>query len=160
MLNIKKYANGRYYDTVSKKYIKADKLAGMIKKGKKVKVTLSKTGKDITKAVSSQLLKKGKKKENTFFKPDNIKKWIGENIDLDKRINKVLDMMNLPTKAQITKLNSSVKALNKKVSDLEKLQAKKIRELKRDNSKKIETMEKAFDKAQEKLNKKLEQQSD
>ncbi len=160
MLNIKKYANGRYYDTVSKKYIKVDQLAAMIKKGKKVKVTLSKTGKDITKDISSQLLKKGKKKEITFLKPDNIKKWIGESIDLDRRINKVLNMMNLPTKAQITKLDSSLKALNKKVSDLEKLQAKNIRELKRGNSKKIETMEKALDKAHEKLNKNLEQKAD
>jgi polyhydroxyalkanoate synthesis regulator protein len=148
MLKIKKYANGRYYDTVNKKYIKADQLAAMMKKGKKVSVTLSKTGKDITKTVSSQLLKKGKKKEDTFLKPDNIKKWFGDNIDLDKQINRVLNMMNLPTKAQITKLNSSVKALNKKVSDLEKLQTKKI-----------SAMEKAFNKANEKMNKKLDQQS-
>ena len=158
MLKIKKYANGRYYDTVNKKYIKADQLAAMLKKGKKVTVTLSKTGKDITKTVSSQLLKKGKKKDDTFLRPDNIKKWFGDNIDLDKQINRVLNMMNLPTKAQITKLNSSIKALNKKVSDLEKLQAKKIRDLKSDHTKKIAAMEKAFNTAHEKMNKKLDQQ--
>lgn len=159
MLKIKKYANGRYYDTVNKKYLKTDQLKAMIKKGKKVKVTMSKTGKDITKAVSSQLLKKTKKKEDTFLKPDNIKKWIGDNIDLDKQINRVLNMMNLPTKAQITKLNKSIKALSKKVNDLEKLQAKKITGLKREHTKKIADMEKTFNKAHEKMNKKLEQKT-
>jgi len=159
MLKIKKYANGRYYDTENKKYVKADQLAAMMKKGKKVKVTLSKTGKDITKTVSSQLLKKSKKKDDTFLKPDNIKKWIGDNIDLDKQINRVLNMMNLPTRAQITRLDKSVKALNKKVSDLEKLQAKKIVGLKKEHTKKIADMEKAFNKAHEKMNKKLDQKA-
>lgn len=159
MVSIKKYANGRYYDTVNKKYIKSDQLAAMIKKGKKVKVTLSKTGKDITKSVSAQLSKKGKKKDDTFLKPDNIRKWFGDNVDLDKQINRVLNMMNLPTRAQITKLNSSVKALNKKVDDLEKLQARKINALKREHSKKIETMQKSLEKETEKMNKKLEQRT-
>ena len=159
MLKIKKYANGRYYDTENKKYIKADQLAAMMKKGKKVKVTLSKSGKDITKTVSSQLLKKPKKKDDAFLKPDNIKKWIGDNIDLDKQINRVLNMMNLPTRDQVTKLNKSVKALNKKVSDLEKLQAKKIVGLKKEHTKKIADMEKAFNKAHEKMNRKLDQKA-
>jgi hypothetical protein len=128
---VKKYANGRFFDTKNKRYIKKDQLEKMLKKGEKVKVILTKTGKDITKTISSKSTVKGKKKDDAFLSPEGIKRWIGDNIDLDRRINKVLNMMNLPSKDQVAKLSSSLKSLTKKVDDLEKLQAKKIRELKK-----------------------------
>ena len=35
MLNIKKYANGQFFDTINKKYIKVAKLKELIQKGEK-----------------------------------------------------------------------------------------------------------------------------
>lgn len=58
MLNIKKYSNGRFFNTATKEYIKPEKLSELIKKGEKIQVTLTKTGKDITDAVIGQFLKK------------------------------------------------------------------------------------------------------
>jgi polyhydroxyalkanoate synthesis regulator protein len=60
MLNIKKYANGQFFDTINKKYIKVEKLKELLQKGEKIKVTLAKTGKDITDSVFK---KRGGKKE-------------------------------------------------------------------------------------------------
>ncbi|MFO7558483.1 MAG: polyhydroxyalkanoate synthesis regulator DNA-binding domain-containing protein [Desulfobacterales bacterium] len=130
MLTIKKYANGRLYDTENKKYITQDELAGLIKKKTKVKVILSKTGKDITKSFTAKLSSKPKSKKSDRGIPKNIKKWIDENKkwfgdNVEKQLDKLLDVMNLPTKEQISKLTSSIESLNKKVKNLEKLQKKK-----------------------------------
>jgi len=64
MLNIKKYANGQFFDTINKKYIKVAKLKELIQKGEKIKVTLAKTGKDITDSIIEQFSKKEEKKKN------------------------------------------------------------------------------------------------
>ena len=130
MLTIKKYANGRLYDTENKKYITQGELAKLIKKKTKVKIVLSKNGKDITKAFTAQLSSKPKGKKSDSKIPKNIKKWIDENKkwfgdNLDKQIDRLLDVMNLPTKDQITKLTSSIESLNKKVKDIERLRSKK-----------------------------------
>jgi len=58
MLNIKRYANGRFFDTNAKEYIKPEKLAEIIEKGEKIQVILAKTGKDITDTVIEQFSKK------------------------------------------------------------------------------------------------------
>jgi len=58
MLKLKKYANGQFFDTINKKYIKVATLKEMIQKGEKIKVTFTKTGKDITASVVEQLSKK------------------------------------------------------------------------------------------------------
>jgi len=130
MLTIKKYANGRLYDTKNKKYITQDDLAKLIKKKTKVKIVLSKTGKDITKVYTAQLSSKPKSKKNDRKIPKNIKKWIDENKkwfgdNVEKQIDKLFDVMNLPSKEQITKLTSSIESLSKKVKNLERLQGKK-----------------------------------
>ena len=140
MLNIKKYANGQFFDTINKKYIKVEKLKEMIQKGEKLKVTFTKTGKDITDSVIKQFSKteaakktaKSKKsskkkadksKKASFLNTDNLKKWAGKIID--KRITKVLDTIKLPSKKQIEQLDANIKALNKKIDKLELLQKKK-----------------------------------
>ncbi len=130
MLTIKKYANGRLYDTKNKKYITKDELAKLIKKKTKVKIVLSKTGRDITKTFTAQLSSKPKSKKNDRKIPKNIKKWIDENKkwfgdNVEKQIDKLLDVMNLPSKEQITKLTSSIESLSKKVKNLERVQGKK-----------------------------------
>jgi len=130
MLTIKKYANGRLYDTDNKKYITKDKLVKLIKKKTKVKIVLSKTGKDITKTYTAQLSSKPKSKKNDLKIPKNIKKWIDENKkwfgdNVEKQIDKLLDVMNLPSKEQISKLTSSIESLSSKVKNLERQQGKK-----------------------------------
>ena len=140
MLKIKKYANGQFFDTINKKYIKVATLKEMIQKGEKIKVTLTKTGKDITAAVVEQFSNKadapkagkgkkaGKKssaksKKVAFLNTKSLKKWAGKIID--KRVTQVLDTIKLPNRKQIEKLDANIKALNKKIDKLEMLQKKK-----------------------------------
>lgn len=140
MLKLKKYANGQFFDTINKKYIKVATLKEMIQKGEKIKVTFTKTGKDITASVVEQLSKKadalksskgkkaGKKsssksKKAAFLNAKSLKKWAGKIID--KRVTQVLETIKLPSKKQIEKLDANIKALNKKIDKLELLQKKK-----------------------------------
>jgi len=127
MLNLKKYANGRFFDTATKEYIKLEKLAEMIKNGETIKVTLTKTGKDITDTVIAQFSKKeekrkdkkekGKdKKEIPFLKTDKFVKWMGDIIDT--KIEKVMEVVKLPTREQVANLDKNIKALNKKIDAL------------------------------------------
>ena len=115
-------------------------LKELIQKGEKLKVTLTKTGKDITASVIEQLSKKadapksgkdkkaGKKssaksKKAAFLNTENLKKWAKKIID--KRVNRVLETIKLPNRKQIEKLDANIKALNKKIDNLEMLQKKK-----------------------------------
>jgi hypothetical protein len=122
MLNIKKYANGRFFDTATKKYIKPEMLAELIKKGEKIHVTLTKTGKDITDSVIAQFSKKEEqkkeeqKKDIPFLKTDKLVKWLGEIIDT--KIEKVMDVIKLPTREQVANLDENIKELNKKIDAL------------------------------------------
>jgi len=136
MLKIKKYANGRFFDTVNKKYIKPDDLAKLVKKGEEIKVTLTKTGKDITSTVLAQLSKKeaaqkekkskpNKKKDMPFLKTDKLVKWVGEVIDT--KITQVLDIVKLPSREQVAKLDENIKALNKKIDELKLFQEKEAK---------------------------------
>jgi polyhydroxyalkanoate synthesis regulator protein len=63
MLKIKKYANGRFFNTEEKKYIKPEEMAELIEKGEEIKVTLTKTGKDITDKVIAQFTEKKDEKK-------------------------------------------------------------------------------------------------
>jgi polyhydroxyalkanoate synthesis regulator protein len=128
MLNIKKYANGRFFDTATKKYIKPEKLAELINKGEKIHVTLTKTGKDITDTVIAQFSKKEEqkkekqKKDIPFLKTDKLVKWLGEVIDT--KIEKVMEVINLPTREQVANLDENIKELNKKIDALKLSQEK------------------------------------
>ncbi len=48
---IKTYANGRFYDTLDKKYLSKDQLVAFIKKNQAFQIVMHKTGKDVTKSV-------------------------------------------------------------------------------------------------------------
>jgi polyhydroxyalkanoate synthesis regulator phasin len=58
MYTIKRYANGRFYDTEEKNFITRDHIAEMIKSGKKFSIINTKTGKDITDEIVSQIKSK------------------------------------------------------------------------------------------------------
>lgn len=133
MLKIKKYANGRFFNTEEKKYIKPEEMAELIEKGEEIKVTLTKTGKDITDKVIAQFTekkdekksKKAKAKKKTelpFIKTDKLVKWIGDTID--QKIEKLMDVIKLPSRDQVTQLDESIKELNKKIDELKQAQEK------------------------------------
>ncbi len=61
MYTIKKYANGRFYDTEAKKYITQPQIRALQKTGKTITIIETKTGKDITVDVMAKLNAKGVK---------------------------------------------------------------------------------------------------
>jgi len=155
MLTLKKYANGRLYDTVNKQYVTKDQLSKLIKEKEKIKVILAKTGKDVTKSVVSSLPTTKKSKINGKNKPllkkeaiktrvEGHKKWIGKQID--KRMDTILEMMNFPNKQQVAKLNADVRKLAKKVDDLQKLYAQTHEKMRREHSKEMKILEQQYDK--------------
>jgi len=61
MYTIKKYANGRFYDTVTKNYITRSQIAKLMKSKKKIEIVDTKSGKKITAQVVSQIKAKAAK---------------------------------------------------------------------------------------------------
>jgi predicted RNase H-like nuclease (RuvC/YqgF family) len=149
MLTLKKYANGRLFDTVNKQYMTKDHLSKLVEKKEKVKVILAKTGKDVTKSVVSSLpagnttsiLKKEAQKKQV----EGRKKWIS--MQIDKRMDTILEMMSFPNKQQITQLNADVKKLAKKIDDLQKRHAKAREKMKREHQKEMKSLIQQYDKA-------------
>ncbi len=78
MYTIKKYANGRFYDTETKNYITRDQISDLMSSQKKFEIIETKTGKDITQEVTSQIKAKedkaGKQKAKTKTKKTAPKK--------------------------------------------------------------------------------------
>ncbi|MBW1988787.1 MAG: hypothetical protein JRI97_04490 [Deltaproteobacteria bacterium] len=60
MRNIKKYTNRKLYDTEDKKYISLSRVAELVSKGEEVRITDTKTGKDLTSATIGQILAREK----------------------------------------------------------------------------------------------------
>ena len=120
MIDIKKYANGKFYDTLNKTYISVSTLKEMIKKGGDIRVTLIKTGEDITRSVIAKYDEKMEKQSlEETLNPEKFKHWVGDQID--KRLSRVLEMINLPNKEQVDELNKNIKSINKKIEKLEKM---------------------------------------
>jgi polyhydroxyalkanoate synthesis regulator protein len=61
MYTIKKYANGRFYDTETKNYVTRPQIVGLQKAGKEISIIDTKTGKTITSDIMSQIEAKEKK---------------------------------------------------------------------------------------------------
>ncbi len=131
MLHIKRYANGKFFDTEAKEYVTPETLSGMIQKGEEIQVTLAKTGKDITDSVIARFSEKSgdkkSKKGISFIKTDKMLKWLGEIIDA--RIEKAIDLVKLPSREQVAELDRNIRKLNEKIDALklsgEKLTAEK-----------------------------------
>ncbi|MFW5901641.1 MAG: polyhydroxyalkanoate synthesis regulator DNA-binding domain-containing protein [Thermodesulfobacteriota bacterium] len=58
MVTIKRYANGRFYDTQEKTFIRRDQIAGMIAAKKRFVIVDTKSGDDITEEITAQILAK------------------------------------------------------------------------------------------------------
>ncbi len=161
MRTLKKYANGRFYDTDNKQYVTKDELTRLINAKEKIKVVLAKTGKDITKSVVASLpvsKKADVKGENRPLmniasiktRVDGHRKWITKQID--KNVDAILEMMNFPNKQQVVKLNADVRKLAKKVEDLQKQHAQSHKQMKQEHKKELESLARQYDKRMRKAN--------
>lgn len=117
MLDIKKYSNGKYFDTINQKYVNKDRIKEYIKKGEKLKITLTTTGEDITSDMISRFSQKTAPVALGSSIPGDLKKWVSDTVD--RRIKQILDIMNLPTVDQMKKLDADIKSLDKKIQALE-----------------------------------------
>ncbi len=155
MLTLKKYANGRLYDAVNKKYVTKDQLSELIKEKEKIRIILAKTGKDVTKSVMASLPASKKADANGKNKPllnktaikkrvEGHRKWITKQIN--KRMDAVLEMMNFPNKQQVVKLNTDVKKLAQKVDDLQERHAQTREKMKLAHKKEVEILAQQYDK--------------
>lgn len=91
---LKKYANRRLYDMEKSKYVTLDQVAGLIKKGRQVKVVDAKTKEDVTAFILTQIvLEEAKNKK--FLLPSPVLHLIiqyGDNI-LGEFFEKYLQQM-------------------------------------------------------------------
>jgi polyhydroxyalkanoate synthesis repressor PhaR len=76
--------------------------------------------KEITPSEGSRL------KKDMLNRAEDLKKWISEKTD--QRINEALDLMNLASREQVTKLTEKIDSLSRKVQSLEKKLARKAKE--------------------------------
>ena len=129
MHKIKKYANGRLYDTTDKNYITLKQLAEMTQKGEKISIVATKTGADITSSIISKLPANRKPAKEASGNAADIIKWLGDTID--KRVAKVLDIMSLATRKEVANLTTTIEALTTKIKKLERLQAARATKLKK-----------------------------
>ena len=58
MVTIKRYANGRFYDTQEKTFIRREQIAGMIAAKKRFVIVDTKSGDDITEEITARILAK------------------------------------------------------------------------------------------------------
>jgi hypothetical protein len=128
MPTIKKYANGRFYDTVNKKYITKDQLAALIEREKEVKVVLSKSGTDITQDVLKQLTNRSVSDPKVASQSNNLKRWFGAQVD--KRLDTILALMNFPKKEQVNTLLKTMDTIARRVDDIHRIQIQKMEAVK------------------------------
>ena len=64
---LKKYANRRLYNTEDSKYVTLEQIAGMVKKGRDIKVVDAKTKKDVTAYILTQIVMEEAKKNNILL---------------------------------------------------------------------------------------------
>ena len=64
---LKKYANRRLYNTEDSKYVTLEQVAGIVKKGRNIKVVDAKTKEDVTAYILTQIVMEEAKKNNTLL---------------------------------------------------------------------------------------------
>jgi len=138
MYTIKKYANGRFYDTVTKNYITRSQISKLMQSKKKIEIVDTKTGKNITSQVVSQIkaktqkaskqkpkakAKKGKKDSANIF-VQLLRKGGDTLSDYSKKYASMWQEMLTMSKEEVEKLlNLLVK--DNKISELEAKKLKK-----------------------------------
>jgi hypothetical protein len=119
---IKTYANGRFYDTIKKRYLSKDQLAALVEKKEAIKIIMHHTGRDVTQSVIEKLAVVVKPQKESVLNMDNLKKWVSDQVD--RRIQKAIELINLPTKDQINRLAADIEKLTKQVDGLQNQLAK------------------------------------
>jgi hypothetical protein len=114
---IKTYANGRFYDTLNKKYIRKEQLATLFNNKEEIKIIMHKTDSDVTESVLERLAPLLNTKKESKLNIDNIKHWVSDQVD--RRIEQAIALINLPTRDQIGRLTADVEKLTKKVDRLQ-----------------------------------------
>ncbi len=120
MRTLKKYTNGRYYDTDNKVYVTLKQLSQWVDDDIDFQIILSKTGEDITAAVIEKIAPTDQPAEAGASLTDPIKNWVTDQID--KRIGQVLKMLNLPSGDQLSRLSAEIETLSAKIDTLQKKQ--------------------------------------
>ena len=120
---VKTYANGRFYDTLDKKYLSKGQLAALVDKKEAVQIVMHKTGKDVTKSVLKQMGAAPPPSNASALNIDNLKKWLSDQVD--RRVENAIKLINLPTKGQIKRLTADIEKLAKQVDDLQNRLVKK-----------------------------------
>ncbi|MBC2736930.1 MAG: hypothetical protein HF981_21395 [Desulfobacteraceae bacterium] len=120
---IKTYTNGRFYDTLNKTYISKEQLAALFNKKEEIAITMHKTGSDVTKSVMKRLGPLLDTKKEPKLNIDNIKNWVSDQVD--RRIEKAIALINLPSRDQIKRLAADIETLTKQVDGLQNSLVKK-----------------------------------
>ena len=117
MRTIKTYANGRFYDTLNKRYMSKDQLMAVVDKKEAIKIIMHNTGRDVTQSVLKKMAAVVKPKKEPMLNIDNLRKWVSDQVD--RRIEKAIELINLPTKGQINRLVADIEKLTKQVDGLQ-----------------------------------------
>ena len=120
---IKTYTNGRFYDTLNKTYISKEQLAALFNKKEEIAITMHKTGSNVTKSVMKRLGPLLDTKKEPKFNIDNIKNWVSDQVD--RRIEKAIALINLPSRDQVNRLAADIETLTKQVDRLQNSLVKK-----------------------------------
>ena len=118
MRTIKTYTNGRFYDTLDKKYIRREELVARLEKKEAIEIIMHKTGKDVTAAVIKRLAPSLSTPKESRLNLDPIKKWAADQVD--RRIGKAIALINLPNREQVSQLTADIEKLTKRVEGLQK----------------------------------------
>jgi len=116
MRTIKTYANGRFYDTLNKRYMSKDQLVALINKKEAIKIIMHKTGRDVTQSVLKKMAAVVNPQKESVLNIDNLRKWVSDQVD--RRIEKAIQLINLPTKGQVNRLTADIETLTKQVDGL------------------------------------------
>jgi polyhydroxyalkanoate synthesis regulator phasin len=114
---IKTYTNGRFYDTLNKTYISKEQLATLFNKKEAIAITMHKTGSDVTKSVMKRLGPLLDTKKEPKLNIDNIKNWVSDQVD--RRIEKAIALINLPSRGQVNRLAADIETLTQQVNRLQ-----------------------------------------
>ena len=117
MRTIKTSANGRFYDTLNKRYMSKDQLVALMDKKEAIKIIMHNTGRDVTQSVLKKMAAVVKPKKEPMLNIDNLRKWVSDQVD--RRIEKAIELINLPTKGQINRLVADIEKLTKQVDGLQ-----------------------------------------
>jgi hypothetical protein len=118
MRTIKTYTNGRFYDTLDKKYIRKEQLVALLNKKEAITIIMHNTGSDVTPSVMKRLGPLLNTKKESKLNVEHIKNWVSDQVD--RRIEKAIALINLPSRDQISQLTADIEKLTKRVDGLQK----------------------------------------